>query len=173
MPEMRRLEGRNGTIWRAHIRGATQAELAAKYGISQSTVSAIIRNVAESISPTARDELIASEIDYLRDLRRSVLTLYSDDDGTPTLGAPVTAGKDGDILVDPKTKEVVRDHTGRLAALKAAMDITKVLHRVTGLDVPAKDGPDGGGEEQATQRAAAEAAAYLHGGQTGDDGGEG
>lgn len=163
-PEEANLEGRNGEIWRAYYRGEKQGDIAARYGITQARVSQICAQVRASIEPQERAELLKSELDLLSDMRREVLTLLFD-----MGGAPVTAGKDGDIVRDPETGEVVRDHTGRLNAARVALSISERIAKAAGLDAAQKLEVNAG-EEEAARAAAAQAAAHLHGGGTSDDG---
>lgn len=158
MAESERLMGRNGSIWREYVRGATQEALAAKYGVSQPTVAAAIAYVRDSIPQQERAELVAQEVDYLRQVRSEAMQLWD------AVAAPVTAGKDGEVVRDPEHGDaVVRDHSGRIAGARLALDISRHLARLTGLEASQKV-EISTGEEPASQRAAAEAAAYLHGG---------
>lgn len=157
MPENPALAGRNGRIWRDYCRGSTQAELAEKYGLSQQRVSQIVNEVKDSIPLEERTDLIRQETDLLRALRKEVLELW---DAEP---APLIHGPRAEIVRD-ENEEVVKDHTGRLAALARAESLTARLHRVYGLDAPAKLDLSLAGEEEAAKRAAGEALAHLHGG---------
>lgn len=156
--EQKRLEGRNGALWREYCRGATQEELAEKYGIAQSTVSNAIATVRESIPIQDRMELIAQEVDFLRKTRQELMDLW---DAPP---APVTAGKDGDIVRDPETGAVVYDHNGRLQALRVGLEYTKHLSKILGLEASTKVEINTG-EEAAARAQAVEAATFVHGGE--------
>jgi DNA-binding CsgD family transcriptional regulator len=156
----RRMEGRNGQIWREYVRGATQEALAEKYGIGQQRVSQILAAVREKIGTQERAELIAEEIDLFRTLRAEVLSEIWD-----AKGAPVTAGKDGDIVLDPETGEVVRDVSAKIAALNQARALSERMHKLLGLEATQKIDVNVG-EEEASRRAAAEALSRLHGGSS-------
>jgi DNA-binding CsgD family transcriptional regulator len=156
----RRMEGRNGQIWREYVRGATQEALAEKYGIGQQRVSQILAAVREKIGTQERSELIAEEIDLFRDLRADILATVYD-----AKGAPVTAGKDGDIVRDPETGEVVRDASTKLAALARVEALSARMHKLLGLEATQKIDVNVG-EEEASRRAAAEALSRLHGGSS-------
>lgn len=159
MAESPRLMGRNGAIWREYVRGATQEALAEKYDLSQQHVGEIIKTVSDSIPERERRDLIKEEVDLFRELRDRVLAEVWD-----AKAAPVTAGKDGDIVHDPESGGIVRDHTGRLAGLDRAIKISERMHKLLGLEAAMKldVGP---GEEEAAKRAAAEAMSHLHGGE--------
>lgn len=157
MAEQRRLMGRNGALWREHCRGATQEALAEKYGITQSAVSLAIKAVADSIPQQERAALIAAEIDFFRDMRTELLEVWDQK------AAPVTAGKDGEIVRDPENDEVVRDHTGRLNAARMALAYSERMHKLLGLEASQKLDINVGEEEKAKQ-AAQEALSHLHGG---------
>lgn len=155
------LGGRNGCIWRDYCRGATQEKLAERYGLSQQRISQIIRETRDSIGEEVRTEVIQTEAELLRTLREEILAeIY---DAKPV---PVTVGKDGAVLLDPETGEVVRDHGGRLAAIDRVDRISSRLHRLLGIDAPAKLDLNLTGEEEKAKQAGAEAAHYLHGGES-------
>lgn len=158
--EQERLMGRNGELWRAYCRGTTQEALAAQYGLSQSAVSDAIRKVADSIPMQERQELIAQEVDHFRKMREEILDLW---DAEP---APVTqrAGDGWDFVTVPgKRDEYVQDHTGRLNAARLALEYSKRMHALLGLDA-AQRMDLGVSEEAAARLAAAEALVHLHGG---------
>ena len=157
MGESIRLYGRNGALWREYCRGATQEDLADKYGISQATVSESIAKVANSIPQRERAELIKEEIDFFRDMRIRLLEVFDLE------AAPVTAGKDGDIVRDPETGEPVRDHTGRLNAARMALAYSERMHKLLGLEAAMKI-ETGPAEDEKTKEVASEALTHLHGG---------
>jgi hypothetical protein len=151
------LAGRNGRIWKEYCRGATQAELAEKYNLSQARISQIIIECRDAIPFEERDNLVKQETDLLRELRKEVLELWD------AAAAPLIHGPRAEIVRD-EHDNVVRDHSGRLAALARAESITSRLHRVLGLDAPQKVDLSLAGEEEATRKAAADAITRLHGG---------
>lgn len=153
---------RDAEIWRLYARGRRQSDIARQYGVTQGAISQAIARHRATIPDETKDEIAKREIDLLTSLRDEVLALWHD-----TNGAPVTAGKDGDIVRDPETNEVVRDHSGRLAAIRAARELSERIARITGIDAALR--VDLGRAEQAESEAlAAEALGHLHGG-TGDD----
>lgn len=151
------LAGRNGRIWKEFCRGASQAELAQKYNLSPQRISQIINETRDSIPFEERDALVKQEMDLLRDLRKEVLELWDAD------AAPLIHGPRAEIVRD-ENDNVVRDHSGRLAALARAESLTARLHRVLGLDAPAKLDLNLSGEEEAARKAGADALTRLHGG---------
>lgn len=158
-PKNARLEGRNGEIWVEYCNGRTQDFLAEKYNLTQQRISQIVGEVRDNLPEEIRAETIASEADLLRRIRAEIIEeVYG------AKPVPVTVGKDGDILKDPETGEVVRDHGGRLAALDRVDKLTQRLHRLFGIDAPAKLDLNLNGEEEKAKAAGAEAVAYLHGG---------
>lgn len=144
------LAGRNGQIWKLYCRGLNQEALAEKFDLSQSRISQIINEVRDSIPIEERDAVVKQEVDFLRELRAEVLELWDAD-------AP-------DLVSNGRVIEGTKDHGGRLAALARAESLTARLHRVLQIDAPVKVDLTLGGEEEATRRAAAEAAVHLHGG---------
>lgn len=161
--ELERLEGRNGLIWRDYCGGMTQAALAARYGLSQGRVSQIISQVRDSIPDEVREEEVQRSLEMLRELRAGALEVWR------MAAAPVTAGKDGDLLYDPEappgTSALVRDHTGRLRALETALKVDQRIAQLLGLDAAQKlDMHVEAGERVAAERLAQEARQRLHGG---------
>lgn len=148
------LAGRNGQIWKLYCRGKTQEALAEIFQLSQAQISRIIADVRDSIPIEERDSLVKQETDLLRELRAEVLELWDQD-------AP-------DLVSNGRLMEGIKDHGGRLAALARAESLTARLHRVMGIDAPAKLDLNLGGEEEATRKAAADAVVQLHGGTDGD-----
>lgn len=155
MTESDRLAGRNGEIWRKHVRGRTEEHLAAEYNLTQQRISQIIAEVRDSIPEQTRAQVVQAELDLLLRLRDEVLELWD------AKAVPVTVGKDGDILRDPETQEVVRDHSGRLAGVKMALNISESLRRMVGADSASKVDLMTHGEAEATQRAAQDARQAL------------
>ena len=148
---------RNSRIWREYCRGASQRDLGLKYKLGQQHISAIIKQVRDTIPMEDRLTLIQREVAYFEQLRNEVMELWY------MPAAPVTSGRDGKIVLDPVTKEPVRDHSGRLAAVHAAEKLSGRMHRLLGLDAAIRVDINGG-EEESAKRAAAEAIAELHGG---------
>lgn len=158
-PERPDLEGRNGRIWRDYCAGKTQAALAAEHGISQGRVSQIISQVRASLPKEDRAEELERSLEMLHELRAGALEVWR------MAAAPVTAGKDGDPVMDPETGEWVRDHGGRLRALETALKVDQRIAQLLGLDAAQKvDLSVEAGERLAAERLAAEAAQRLHGG---------
>jgi hypothetical protein len=155
-----RLEGRNGAIWRAYVTGKTQEAIAEELGIDQSTVSRALAAVRASIPEEDKQALVQREIDFLDVLRARAIEISN------LTAAPVTAGKDGDVVLDPETGAVVRDYSGQLAAMREARAAHERLTKLLGLDAPTK--VDVTVQEQVqreAQAAAADAMAMLHGGE--------
>lgn len=132
-----RLKGRNGHIWRDYCRGMTQEALGEKYKLSQARISEIVAEVRDSIPDQTREELIQREIEYLYRVGAEVMELWD------MQAPPVTVGKDGDVLYDPETGELMRDHSGRLAALAAGLKVRQQIAGLLGLNAPTKLQSDG------------------------------
>lgn len=157
--ELERLAGRNGQIWRDWVGGRTQESLAAEHGISQPRVSEIIRQVRDSIPEVKREEEVQRSLEMLDQLRVEALKILA------MRAAPVTAGKDGFVLLDPEDQEVVRDHSGRLRAIETAMRLEHRIGQILGYDAAQKlDMHVEAGERVAAEALALEARQRLHGG---------
>lgn len=114
------------------IQGWTQQRIAEHYGISQTTVSEDLRLHRQSITPQTREEMQADHLKELRWLREQMAELIRKE------GAPVTAGKDGDIVKDPETGDVVRDFGLRLSATDRWIKIIEREAKQLGTDAAAK-----------------------------------
>lgn len=165
MTETDRTLGRNGAIWRAYCRGATQEALAERYGLSQQRVSEIVRQVRDSIPEEDRANEVTRSLELLHELREGALEIWE------MAAAPVFVGKDGEVARDPDQVDdehpegvVVRDHSGRLAALTTALKVDGEIRKLLGLDAATKlDVSVSAQEERAAEALAQEAAARLAG----------
>ncbi len=152
--ESMRLEGRNGAVWRqVVIDGRTQEDVALEHGISQQRVSQILAQVRQGIPEQDRAQMVGDTLEVLAELHRTAMDLVR------KVGAPVTAGKDGDVVYDPETGEVVRDYALRLNALKGALAVSESMRRLVGLDAARGLDVNVTGAEDAAARKLAEDAA--------------
>lgn len=154
-----KLEGRTGDIWNLWCNGWTQEAIAEKYGIHQTRVSQILAAVRAQIPEVDRTQLIQRELDWLDANRKMLMELATDP-------LPPAFDQKGNPLIDPATRQVVRDATGRVQAVKAAMEAQRDMRKLLGLDQPLK--VDATVTDAAAIRAAelaAEAAAYMAGGE--------
>lgn len=115
-----------------------QTAIAERLDISQQRVSQIIAQERRNLTNGDRQALIEREIAFLDHLRQMAMQVAEGK------AVPVTAGKDGDILYDPEDNAVVRDHSGRLAAIARAQATSQDLRRLLGLDQPVKTEVTGG-----------------------------
>lgn len=129
----RRLEGRDGQIaYDFAVLGMSQYALADKHGISQQRVSQILaENRRQTDAVTVADHR-AEMLDRITAYRRSMAELAEME------GAPVTAGKDGQVVLDPETGVVVRDYSGRMNATKIMLQVDERLAKLVGTDEPSK-----------------------------------
>jgi DNA-binding CsgD family transcriptional regulator len=107
-------------------------KIAEELGISFQRVSAIVAQCRAKMPPVDRTEMRRRLIDLKEDVIERALSLAALE------GAPVVAGKDGDIVRDPVDQSVVRDHSGRMQALKLALEASRELRRLEGLDAATK-----------------------------------
>lgn len=155
---MERLEERDWTWWTEWISGRTQAAIARDAGVDQSTVSRAIDRVRAVIPESDKEELVRRSVDMLLELQAGALEVWR------MAPAPVFVGKDGDPAQDPDSGEYVRDHAGRLAALKAAVGVNESVRRLMGLDAAQKlDMAVATGEARQAERLAEEAARRVAG----------
>ena len=109
-----------------------QVEIAKRLNITQQSVSEALIRARSKLPPIDHEAMRRESLSLHQDIQRRALSLAE------RLGAPVTAGKDGDILYDPENKKVVRDYALRVAALKLASDSDKEIRKLHGLDAATK-----------------------------------
>jgi len=142
------MDGRNGEVWRRHaVYRWTQERIAEHFGISQQRVSDIISEVRRELKPLVAEQMVQASNEFLNELQARALEIA---DMTP---APVTVGKDGNVLYDDVLDEdgnpvldedgepkraVVRDFSGRLAAIMTAKNIDAEIRKLHGLNAPEK-----------------------------------
>jgi hypothetical protein len=153
VPQDKRLDGRNGEIWKWYVRGMTQEALAEQYEISQARVSQIIAQVRESIPPEDKDKVRQEHLELARTMRAELAKLV-DMGPIPAYsnGRPIT-------LEDGTTAE---DHSGRLAAMDRLTKWIERESKLLGVDAPTKvEASVALSEQDAAQALAAEAAARM------------
>jgi hypothetical protein len=122
-----RLQGRNGKVWRAYVRGDTQETIAARHNITRGRVSQILTEIRQSIPPEDRATLVLRETEFLDNLRRIALDLVE--------AGPTPAYSNGKpILMEDGL--IAEDHSGRLAAFDRAVKVHERLCKLLGLDAP-------------------------------------
>lgn len=127
------LEGRDGEIYSKHlVHRWSQNRIAAHFGLSQQRVSQILAAATEEMRGAAQAELIRESQATLAYVKAKYLELIE------MTGAPVTSGKDGDIVIDPETQAVVRDYSLRAGALAGLRATDAELAKRLGLNAPEK-----------------------------------
>jgi hypothetical protein len=151
----RRLEGRDGNIWRQYAHGATQETLAAQYGISQQRVGQIIREVQATIPEEDLAERRKRAIDSLADLGRMALEIAD-------LDAPQAWSQGRPMVNDDGTP--IMDYGTRLAGLDRFLKVADRQAKLLGLDAAQRvDVTVSEEAKAAAASAAADALAFLHG----------
>lgn len=126
------LDARNQEIYRkVKVYGWTQSKAGEHYGITQQAVSQIVNTMEARGLPDAA-ALRQASYERLMEIQARQLEI------SLLKGAPVTAGKDGEVVYDPETNEVVRDYGGILKALADAMRTDSELAKRFGLDAATK-----------------------------------
>lgn len=130
MPEE---EERNAQIYRLRVvNRLTFAEIGARFGISTQRAWQIVDAVEKSLPPVDYEALRRRSMELHEATQRMALELAERE------GAPVTAGKDGDLVVDPTSGQYVRDYSLRLQALEAARKADVEIRKLMGLDAATK-----------------------------------
>jgi Sigma-70, region 4 len=119
--------------WRV-VNRLTYREIAVKLNdeISEARICQIMKEVRAKLPPLDLEGMRAESLALHHEIQRKALALAE------LAGAPVTAGKDGDVLYDPDGHVIVRDYSGRIAALKLASDADKEIRKLHGLDAAQK-----------------------------------
>lgn len=115
-----RLVGRRAKAYALHVMGWTQRQIGDELGLSQQSVSEDIREHRATLGPADVVKVRQEHLSELAMLRKSMFELATKE------GAPVTAGKDGTIVFDPETREVIRDYSLRV---NATVQLLKIMER--------------------------------------------
>lgn len=92
--------------------GWPQPRIAEHLGVSQQQVSYDLKAYRKSLTPLDREEMRREHHERAQMMRIKLEELIT------LAGAPVTAGKDGTVVYDPESGEVVRDYAGQVAAIR-------------------------------------------------------
>ncbi len=122
--------GRDEQIYVDYVEGKRQHQLAREHGLTVTRISQIIAEQRSRIPEQDRVSMVMDSIELQMNVRRRALEVASLD------GAPVAVGKDGDIMYDPATGDVVRDYMLRLRALALAAATDDAIAKRLGLDAP-------------------------------------
>lgn len=112
----------------------TQRRIAERMGISQERVSQILTQARAKLPPVDLQAVRQESLALHRRTQELALELAE------MPGAPVTSGKDGDIvyeIVDGQ-QVAVRDYSLRLAALETARKADVEMRKLHGVDAPGK-----------------------------------
>jgi DNA-binding CsgD family transcriptional regulator len=110
----------------------SQHRVAKHLGISQQRVSQHVADMRKKLPPVDIAAIRDASIAMYAEVARRAFELADKE------GAPVTAGKDGDVVLDPESGEVVRDYGGRVAALALAIKADIEVRRLAGADAATK-----------------------------------
>lgn len=117
---------RDQRIWDAVVRGETQASIAAREGLTNQRISQIVTKIRGTMGRGSKADVRQELAEQLHRLRQLAAEL------TEKPAPP--AFFQGEPLVDPNTRSVVEDHSGRLAAMAAVIKVQERLSKLLGLD---------------------------------------
>lgn len=143
-----RLEGRDGEIWRLYCTGRTQESLANQFGVSQSRVAQILKDVRAMIPAPDRDEARLRMLEVLDHLGAKFSAVA---EKSPHL----KYNNKGDIMVSADGTPAL-DHSEQRDAAKLVLEAQKRAAAMLGLDAPSK-------VEHSVDQVALEAARRLAG----------
>lgn len=127
------LDEREADIYELYlVRRWPQHKVAKHLGISQQRVSQHVAEMRRKLPPVDIAAIRDASIALYSDVARRAFELAEME------GAPVTAGKDGAVVHDPETGAVVRDYSGRVAALALAIKADIEVRRLAGADAATK-----------------------------------
>lgn len=153
--QSKRLEGRNGAIYKAKLAGCTAAEIAEAFNMSEANVYVKLKQVAASITPDEQSELRKIRSDFLDQLRQMAMEIALLDP------APAFA-PNGKAHFDPATGKTVYDYGTRLNAIDRLLKIDERFGKLTGTDSAVQHTVQVSAEaEQATKDNAAKASVHL------------
>lgn len=125
--QAKRLEGRNGAIYKAKLAGCTAAQIAEAFNMSEANVYVKLKQVAASITPDEKSELVKIAADFYDTLKQMCMDLALKD--------PVPAfAPNGKPQFDPITGEVVYDYSLRLNAIDRLLKVSEREAKLRGLD---------------------------------------
>jgi hypothetical protein len=111
-PTKAQLAERRAAEWELYCRGWTMPQLAERYGLDVSTISDDLKVYREAIPAQTRESMVERHHTTLADITRRL-------DALSRLNPPpVVAGKDGTPVMDPETREWVRDYSTQVTALR-------------------------------------------------------
>lgn len=129
----KRLEGRNGAIARGYfVAGKTQRELAEEFDLTRERVSQILTEARAEIPEVDKAEYLRASLETLQYVQQVAAELIERE------GAPVTAGKDGDVVYDPESGAVVRDYSARVLAAQLLLKASEAQAARLGLNSATK-----------------------------------
>jgi hypothetical protein len=130
---------RNAEIIRLYFtQGWSQQRVADHFGLARETVKDIIASWRAKQGPVDKQEEIERAASLLDEMIVMAMELAAME------GAPVTAGKDGLVVVDPEQKNpeggpmYVRDYSGRISAINTIKGLLERKAKLLGLDSATK-----------------------------------
>lgn len=127
------LAGRDGEVWHLYaVKRWSQEKIGKHLGVTQQRVSQVLADVRSALPPVDKAEMIRKSIELHEHVIADLMALAERE------GAPVTAGKDGDVVRDPDNAEVVRDYSLRVNANRAILAAEAELRKLVGLDAATK-----------------------------------
>lgn len=130
---MEPLTEREEEIWRLYcVSRLSQQAIADRFEISNQRVSQILAAIRLKLPPVDIDAVRQQSLRLHQDIQRRAFEIADMN------GAPITAGKDGDVVYDPEDNSVARDYGGRIAAMRLALEADKEIRKLLGADAASK-----------------------------------
>jgi hypothetical protein len=128
---------RTAEIMALVAQGWTRKKIGEHYGISAASVTEVVQR-ERSKHPIDKQDAIATQVEILDGLIEAAMEIVH------MRPAPVTAGKDGDVVRDPEDQAVVRDFSARMSAMATVKSLQERKAKLLGLDSAVKTELTGG-----------------------------
>ncbi len=120
-------------LWNLYaVERLSVAKCAERFGVSAGAVNRGLKLIKDSSPEEDLTEMRQMSMALHRDLIQRAYDLLR------LVPPPVTAGKDGRVIKDPITNEVVRDYGPHLAAMAMALKVDESSRKLLGLDSATK-----------------------------------
>lgn len=130
--QLLRTSERDWEWWSLFVKGYSAREIARHYDVKEGLVLRTITACRKSFRPQDLEDVRREHLEGLRTIAKMMWDIAE------RPGAPVTSGKDGMVVCDPDTGEVVRDYSGRISAAGMIIKAQERAAKLIGLDAPVK-----------------------------------
>jgi hypothetical protein len=127
-----KLAERRAAEWELYCRGWTMPQIAREYSLDVSTISDDLKVYRKALPQQVREQMIERHHTTLADITRRL------DELSRLAAPPVTAGAQGLVVYDPETRQIVRDYSGQITALRELRTTLAQEAKLAGLNAADK-----------------------------------